>query len=69
MVAQTVEGGLEAVKGRDKEPAFGLLSHAEKRRREAPAKGSLALKGAGAHVFMRFRRQVTLGQIQEGSEG
>ena len=48
------------MKGRDKEPAFGLLSHAEKRRREAPAKGSLALKGAGVHVFMRFGRQVTL---------
>ncbi len=69
MVAQTVEGGLEAVKGRDKEPAFGLLSHAEKRRREAPAKGSLALKGAGACVFMHFGRQVMLGRIQEGPEG
>jgi len=69
VVAQTVEDGLEAVKRRDEEPMFGLLSHAEKRRREALVKGLLALKGAGVRVFMRFRRQVTLGRIQEGPEG
>ena len=45
------------------------LKHTEKRGGGgAPAKSSLALEGAGARIFMQFRRQVTLGQIQEGLE-
>ena len=40
---------------------IGLLKHITERREEgAPAKGSLALEGAGMHIFMQFGRQVTL---------
>ncbi len=60
-VAWTVEGGLEGVKEK-KGARIWALKHAKKRGGgRAPVKGSLALKGAGVHVFMCFGRQVMLG--------
>ena len=48
----------------------GLLKHTMKRRGGgAPAKGSLALKGADAGVFKQFGKQVTLGHIKKGWRG
>jgi hypothetical protein len=41
--------------------AFGSLKHAEENRGGgALEKGSLALEGAGVHVFMQFKTQSTL---------
>ncbi len=68
VVARTVEGSLEGIKEK-KRACVWALKHTKKRGGGgAPAKGSLALKEAGAHVFIWFGRQGMLGQIQEGPE-
>ncbi len=59
-VARTVKGGLEGIKEKKRAHVWALKHTKKRGGGGAPVKGSLALKGAGVHVFMQFGRQVTL---------